>query len=206
MPLRQFRNAPAAAGILLAACLAQPLAGCVGAAVGGAAAVTTAAMEERGLKGAAKDTAVRAAILDKWIDKSEEMTRKVDITITEGRVLLTGIVPSQQMRLDAVRLAWQANGVKEVINEIQVNANAGIGTYARDTWITTQLVGKLTVDKHVLSINYSVETVDGIVYLMGIAQNQAELDRVQNHARNLSYVRKVVSYVRLKDDPRRGKT
>ena len=56
------------------------------------------------------------------------------------------------------------------------------------------------------SINYSVETVDGTVYLMGIAQNGSELQRVQDHARNLAYVRKVVSYVRLKDDPKRNRT
>ena len=195
--------------ILIAAALAAaaPLvAGCVEAAVGAGAVATTAAFEERGLRGAASDTAVRARINALWLDHSEEMLRKVDLSISEGRVLLTGLVPTQQMRLDAVRLAWQAEGVKEVINEIQVNNSAGLGTYARDSWITAQLVGKLTIDKRVESINYSVETVDGVVYLMGIAQNQAELDRVQNHARHLNYVRKVVSYVRLKDDPRRSKS
>jgi len=192
--------------LALAAALIPPLAGCVEIAAGGAAAVTTAALEERGLKAAVNDNVIRARILDKWIDHSEEMTRKVDISVTEGRVLLTGIVPNQQMRLDAVRFAWQADGVKEIINEIQVDSSAGIGTFARDTWITTQLLSKLTFDKHVSSINYSVETVAGTVYLMGIAQDQAELNRVQNHARNLSHVRRVVTYVRLKDDPRRGKS
>jgi osmotically-inducible protein OsmY len=192
--------------LALAAALIQPLAGCVEVAAGGAAAVTTAALEERGLKAAVNDNVIRARILDKWIDHSEEMTRKVDIGVTEGRVLLTGIVPNQQMRLDAVRFAWQADGVKEIINEIQVDSSAGIGTFARDTWITTQLISKLTFDKRVSSINYSVETVAGTVYLMGIAQDQAELNRVQNHARNLSHVRRVVTYVRLKDDPRRGKS
>jgi osmotically-inducible protein OsmY len=34
---------------------------------------------------------------------------------------------------------------------------------------------------------------------MGIAQSQAEVDRVRNHARQLSYVRRVVNYVRIKD-------
>ena len=38
---------------------------------------------------------------------------------------------------------------------------------------------------------------------MGIAQSQDELDRVINHIRDTAYVRGVVSYVRLKDDPAR---
>jgi hypothetical protein len=37
-----------------------------------------------------------------------------------------------------------------------------------------------------------------------VAQSQAELDRVIAHAKDVSYVRRVVSYVLLKDDPARG--
>jgi osmotically-inducible protein OsmY len=39
---------------------------------------------------------------------------------------------------------------------------------------------------------------NGVVYLMGIAQDRAELDRVVDHARNIGLVTKVVSYVRIK--------
>ncbi len=39
---------------------------------------------------------------------------------------------------------------------------------------------------------------------MGIAQNQEELNRATNVASATNYVQRVVSYVRLKDDPRRG--
>ncbi len=41
------------------------------------------------------------------------------------------------------------------------------------------------------------------VYLIGVAQDQAELDRVMAHAKDVQYVRRVVNYVRLKDDPAR---
>jgi osmotically-inducible protein OsmY len=34
---------------------------------------------------------------------------------------------------------------------------------------------------------------------MGVAQSQAEIDRVIGHAKNISYVRRVVNYVRVKD-------
>ena len=46
-------------------------------------------------------------------------------------------------------------------------------------------------------------TVGGIIYLLGIAQNQDEINRVMEYARNLRYVRGVVSHVLLKDDPNR---
>ena len=186
--------------------LAGALGGCAGVVVGGGAVVAGAAMEERGLSSAAEDAVTHARVSERLVQHSGELYRKVGIEVNEGRVLLTGQVKTQQMRLEAVRLVWRAAGVKEVINQIQVTDKSGIADYARDSWVTTQLVSKLLFDKHVQSINYNVETVGGIVYLMGIAQDQAELDRVTNHARNLSYVRKVVSFVLLKDDPRRNKS
>ena len=73
----------------------------------------------------------------------------------------------------------------------------------RDHWIEAQLSGKLLFTKQVQSINYSVESVGGTVYLIGLAQDDAELDRVLQIARNTPYVKKVVSYVLIKGDRRR---
>ena len=192
------RRLKRAAG-LAAVCgaLALGLSGCIGAVVGAGATVGTAAMEERGVKGAAKDTAIRADINGLWSAKDERMWRKVGLQIYGGRVLLTGTVDTPQMRDEAVRLAWQADGVKEVINEIQL-AESSVGDFASDTWISTQLKSKLLFDSKVASINYSIETANGIIYLIGVAQSQEELDRVTNHARSIEYVKKVVSYVKIK--------
>ena len=49
-----------------------------------------------------------------------------------------------------------------------------------------------------MAINYSIETVAGTVYLIGVAQNGVELEKVIDHARGLSYVRKIISHVRIK--------
>jgi osmotically-inducible protein OsmY len=192
------------AGALLA--LASALSGCVGVAVTGGATAATAAAQERGFKGTVDDTVIRARINDLWLQHSTDLFQNVGLQVTEGRVLLTGKVKDPQLRLDAVKLAWQAQGVSEVINEIQVTEEGGIGSYARDTAISTELKSRLLFDKQVSSINYSIETVGQIIYLMGIAQDQAELDRVVNHARNIAYVRRVVSYVKLKDDPTRKRS
>ncbi|MDP7392270.1 MAG: phospholipid-binding domain-containing protein, partial [Alphaproteobacteria bacterium] len=53
------------------------------------------------------------------------------------------------------------------------------------------------------AINYSIDTVNGHVFIMGIAQEQKELDRVLDHARDVSYVRRVTSHAVLKSDPSR---
>lgn len=181
---------------LLAAALG--LAGCASAVVGAGAVTGVAMVQERGLEQAARDTRIEAEILAEWLRENDALVPRVGTEVHEGRVLLTGIVPTEQMRADAVRLSWKVAGVRDVLNEIQVIDSSGVVDLARDTWITTQLKSKLTFDKEVLSINYAVETVNGVVYLIGIAQSRAELDRAIDHARALKYVRNVISHVRVK--------
>ncbi len=193
------------AGCVAAAGLAAALAGCVSTAVGAGATAAVAASEERGLDGAAIDTRIRADINAAWADANLEIWQDLGLDVVERRVLLTGKVPKPAERAEAVRLVWRVEGVREVIDEIKVSDKGDVGNYARDAWISTQLRAKLLLDKDIMSINYSIETVDQVVYLIGIAQNQAELDRVINYARSLSYVQKVVNYVWLKTDPRRSK-
>lgn len=182
-------------GLILAAGLA--VSGCAPLVVGGAGTAAVAASEHRGLKGFASDTQIRASINHLWLQHSLDMTNRIGLTIDQGRVLLTGRAADAQMRLDAVRLVWQVEGVQEVINEIQIDNGAGIVDSARDTWISTQLRTRLTFDGDIHSQNYSIDTVDGVVYLMGVATTQAELDRVIQHARSVANVQRVVNYVRL---------
>lgn len=177
-----------------------PLSGCVGVAVGAGATAGIAAAQEGGVKGAATDTAIRIQIADKWFKKDVEMFRHLSMTVKEGRVLITGSVPNPDTRVEAVRLAWQADGVRQVINEIRVDNGDSFKTYVTDSWVTSNLKSRILLDKYVQSINYTVETVGGVVYLMGVAQDQMELDRVINYARNTKYVKNVVSYVRLRGD------
>jgi osmotically-inducible protein OsmY len=194
----------AALAALLVAGLAAS--GCTvwGTAVGAGAVGATAAQTEKGFRRSVSDTEIRITINDLWFKADAQMYRKVNLQVQEGRVLLSGNVPKPQQRIEAVRLAWQAPGVHEVINEIVVNDTSSLTNAARDTWITTDLEATLLLDQEVASINYSVATVNQEVFVMGVAQSQAELNRVIGHAKDIAYVRRVVSYVLLKDDPARA--
>ncbi len=169
----------------------------IDAVIGAGTTTGVAAAQERGLIGAARDTALSAQIQELWFRTDHLMFGKLSSTVSEQRALLTGKVQDPEMRVEAVKLAWQVQGVAEVINEIEVVNTSSLADSARDYWITAQLRGHLTFDKDIRSINYPIDTVNGTVFLMGVARNQAELDRVTNHARNLAYVRRVVSYVRV---------
>jgi osmotically-inducible protein OsmY len=188
--------------LLLASGLA--LSGCIETAVGGAAAVGTTAMQERGVKGAVNDTAIRAEINHNWLDKDHRLFIDLNLQVHEGRVLVSGTVKDAQIRADAIQLTWKAKGVREVINEVEIiPEGTGIVDYGRDAAISTELKARLLFAKEINSVNYSTEVVNGSVYLLGVAQNQAELERVLNVARNIKNVKRVVDHVLMKDDPRR---
>ena len=68
----------------------------------------------------------------------------------------------------------------------------------------TQLATVLLADKSIKDVNYTTDVVHGVVYLMGIAQNREEMDRVVAHAQKVNGVKRVENYVVLKDDPVRN--
>ncbi|WP_125182843.1 BON domain-containing protein [Minwuia thermotolerans] len=199
LPLSNF-----AAAAALAAGLAAALGGCTGAVLGGGAAAGIGVAQERSVGDAIDDTTIATKLSAALLDDSFSLFRDVDLEVVEGRVLLTGKVPEMKDRLRAEELAWKVKGVNEVANAIQVTSEGGIGSYARDVRISNELRLAILGDSRILGINYSIETVGGVVYLIGIAQSEEELDRVIQHARSIKGVKKVESYVRLKDDPRRA--
>ena len=186
--------------------LGLALQGCstAGVVAGGAATVGVAAAQERTVGDAVDDSLISVRINSELLQTSEKLFRQVGTEVTEGRVLLTGKVQNPEDRITAERIAWSFQGVKEVLNEIQVTDKSSLVDAAKDSWITTKLRAQLLADFDVYDINYSIDTVNGVIYLFGIAQNRAELDQVIDKARNISGVRKVVSHVVLKGDTRRS--
>ena len=177
--------------------IAGSVSGCASLIIGGAATAGVAAYQERGISGVAADTTTATKLRAKLLEADDKLFRDVGIEVYEGRVLLTGRVATEDMRAEAVKMAWSVDSTKDVINELLVSESP-LSDMANDSWITAKLTSKITVDEKIFSINYSIETVGGVIYLIGIAQDQAELDRVINHARSIDSVQRVVSHVRVK--------
>jgi osmotically-inducible protein OsmY len=155
--------------------------------------------EERSFNNFVEDTIILAQLKNAYFSNNEKIFFNVSVEVTEGRVLLTGSVEQIDERIEATKLAWGIEGVNEVINEIQISNDEGILDYADDLIMKTKINAKLLLDKDILNLNYSVEVVNGIVYLIGIAQSQEELNSVINISENTYGVQNVINYVRLKD-------
>ncbi|AHX04444.1 BON domain-containing protein [Ehrlichia japonica] len=178
--------------------------GCSGIMAG--LAVTTGAiitLQDRSVGDTIDDTAILIRI-NKELFKVG-LFPQVTVKVSEGRILLIGHVKSLDDQIKAEKVAWQQKDVREVVNEITVDKSAiNLKETAIDAMISAQVKARILSQSKVRSMNYSVNTIDGTVYLMGIAQDQEELDKVVSIAQKVKKVKQVISYVRLKDSKLRN--
>ncbi len=188
---------------LLIALLPLGLSGCspVGMAIGAGATVTNMAMEERGFVNSARDKAIWTDITARMLNRDQKLFQNIDVQVHEGRVLLTGFVQKREDRIEATRIAWEPDGVREVVDEIKLGRSLDAGDFAEDVYLIQQIRLKLMFDRDIRAINYSVDCIRSTVYLMGVARTPAELQRVIDHVRDVPYVRAVVNHVRVRTDP-----
>ena len=175
------------------------ISGCQTAYMTGISKAVLIDKEERSFNNYVEDTIILAQLKNEYFSNNENIFFQVSVDVIEGRVMLTGIVEQIDERIEATKLAWGIKGVNEVINEIQISNDEGILDYADDLVMKTKINAKLLLEKSILSLNYSIEVVNGVVYLIGIAQNQKELDAVIEISKKTYGVTSVISYVRLKD-------
>jgi osmotically-inducible protein OsmY len=122
--------------------------------------------------------------MEAW-QSSPGLYLSVSTTVVEGRVLLAGRVSEPEDRLNATRVAWSVEGVRKVDNDIEVSDFFGWLDGPADLIMRTRLAAILLADESIKDVNYTTEVVHGVVYLMGVAQDKDEVERVVAHAQQL---------------------
>jgi osmotically-inducible protein OsmY len=183
--------------IILTSVLA--LSGCVAPfVVGGAAAAGMIATREKGIGGTVSDSNICSKVKGNLYNFNADLHAKVSVSVQSQEVLLTGVVQDPTWSSIAEELAKKVSDVKVVHNNIETEGEESLGSMSKDGWITTRIKSSLLFEDDLYSLNYTIETSNGIVYLTGVGQNEAEINRVVEIARNVSGVRKVVNLVKVK--------
>lgn len=205
MRLQNFSRIPAGAALGVALLATTVLSGCggVGIVLGGVATAGVSVAQERTTRQALTDGEIRLTLANKFLNEDRGLFADISTEVVEGRVLLTGQVDTPEDRILASQLVWETEGVRELLNELEVGQGKGAQSYAEDVWISTQLRAQLLTDVDVNAINYNVETVGQTVHLIGVARDEAELIRVVEIASRVRGVKQVVSHVLTKHDDRR---
>lgn len=120
---------------------------------------------------------------------------KVNVTTQDGVVTLSGTVDADSEASSLIELAESVVGVKDVhTTELSVKesqrpfADMVITAKVKGLFIREDLFG----DKDIASVNTSVETKDGVVYLTGIVDNKDQIkNAVEIIQKNVPEVKKV---------------
>jgi osmotically-inducible protein OsmY len=180
--------------------VALGVSGCVPVVAAGAVAGVSAARQERSVGNAIDDARIKAE-LDTRLARTVGLYFSISTSVIEGRVLIAGRVKNYETRLEATRVAWSVEGVRKVDNDLDVSDYSGWLDGPSDLIMRTEVAAALLGDKQIKDVNYTTDVVHGVVYLMGVGQNQAEIDRAVADAKAVNGVKRVESYVVLKDDP-----
>ena len=122
----------------------------------------------------------------------------VDLTIYEGRLMLTGTMKSEEGHRRLIENAWKADGVDQVIDEIIVGGGTSLGQGFEDSRIDATLRARLIGDSDVRAGQFKASVSKGVVYLLGVTHSETDLAAALDIARSISGVDKVVSHIVVK--------
>ena len=181
------------------------ISGCASTLIGGAASLGLASVQERSIKDAAIDLKLEMQIQKKLFNtNSDKLFANVGVTMLEQRVLLVGNVESQELRDLASTIAWGISPkIKDVLNELTIGEKLSFVSEAKDARISLSLSALLIGDPKISDINFSHSVSKQVIFLIGIAEDNEELDQVIHHARTVKGAKKVINHIILKNDKKR---
>jgi osmotically-inducible protein OsmY len=174
---------------LVLAVAAMPLVqSCVPLAVTGAGAAALMAADRRSTGTYIDDEGIELAALGRLHDISGV---HVNATSFNRRVLLTGEVPTEELRKRVQQAIRTIPNVREVVDEMQLAGASSLASRGSDSLITSSVKARM-INNKAFSVNHiKVVTEAGVVYLMGLV-TQAEADAAVETARTTSGVNRVV--------------
>ncbi len=174
------------------------LPGCIPLAVTGIGATALMADDRRSTGVYVEDENIEWKARGRLIESFKDA--HVNVTSFNLAVLLTGEVPSEQMKLDVGNAVRSIPSVKNVLNEITVGGNTALTARANDTFITTNVKTRF-INNGKFSINHvKVVTEAGTAFLLGIVTRE-EADVATELARTTSGVSRVVKVFEYVESP-----
>lgn len=127
------------------------------------------------------------------IKKADPQLEQAHVSIDSfnGIVLLTGQVPSEELRNLVADTVYKLNPVREIHNELTLAVPTDFAARSKDVWLSTKIKAQLLADGDIESRRIHFVTEDQVVFLMGIV-TRSEADRIVNKVSHTSDVKKVV--------------
>jgi osmotically-inducible protein OsmY len=123
---------------------------------------------------------------------SEQLSKAhIDVTSFSGVVLLTGQVPSEDVKQEAEKALEGLRHVRLIHNELEIAGPTSIPARMNDSYLSTKVKTALIADSNTQGGRTKVVTENGVVYLMGLLTRD-EADAAVAKAREVFGVQKIV--------------
>ncbi len=179
-----------AAGPIVAGCAAVVLGATAGAGV-------LVAVDRRSASILASDQSIESKVTkaagNRWTSGVH-----LNVTSYDGKVLLTGEVPTAAIRDEIGQIAKSTEYVRAVTNELVIGPETSFGARTHDTYITTKVKTRLIDSGRFDANNVKVVTERSVVYLLGLV-SRAEGDAATEIAASTMDVARVVKLFEYTD-------
>ena len=182
------------------------LTGCIGVSSDGVlGTVVSIYLDPRSLGTQIDDSIMQKSLLIRITKTDKKYILDVSPKVVDGHIFLTGVVEKVDEKILMTKLAWKIEGARSVKNNIEVKDKFSLKNYSQDVLISSQMKVALLANKKISMSNYQVNTVNQVIFIFGIAANEAERREVMNEASLIKDVKSVDATIFLVDDLSKNK-
>ncbi len=129
----------------------------------------------------------------------------INAKVIDGNIFLSGKVDEPEEKLKIIKLAWEIKGVRSVKTAITIKGETNFKNSAKDALITTQLKTAMLFNKQIKATNYNLDTINGKIYIFGIAMSDDEKRKIIKEAKEIYGVKEVIPSIILVENLSRNK-
>ena len=129
----------------------------------------------------------------------------ISAKVLDGNIYLSGKVDEPEEKLKIIKMAWETKGARSVQSTVTIKGNSNFKSTAKDILITSQLKTALIFNKLTKATNYTIDTINGKIYIFGIAMTKKEKEKVISEADQIHGVKDVIPSIYLVEELSRNK-
>ncbi len=129
----------------------------------------------------------------------------ISAKVLDGNIYLSGKVDEPEEKLKIIKMAWETKGARSVQSTVTIKGNNNFKSTAKDILITSQLRTALIFNKLTKATNYTIDTINGKIYIFGIAMTKKEKEKVISEADKIHGVKDVIPSIYLVEELSRNK-
>ena len=176
---------------------------CAAPMIGGIGAIAfSSSAQEKGLGTSINDKVIYVKLRNAIYDWNPSVSENLSLSVNNGSILVTGKLKNIDTKVQLTKIIWEINGVKEVNNKVQISETNNFKNIAKDLASLGEIKARLMASKKLNSLNYSIDVVNNIAYISGVASSEEEISIVTQIAQEARFIKEVQNFVKVNKDKR----